>query len=188
MDSRLDALSINFDEELYSHMLTAIVSHRWVIGHGLRLAVMKCAKSIELRQAFANVVSAEIAKGQQQVSLGTPRAERSKVPNSGSAGGFKGYPMEAVKEEMLLEETIATNVSCAKKKKRCRVVCCTHRASSAHHARSDGVPASVPTVPPQGLAILLAHADTQIETSKDDASPRFLRSKSLLPMYNLDWL
>ncbi|GJX48812.1 hypothetical protein Tco_0274002 [Tanacetum coccineum] len=63
IDARLDALSIDFDEELYPHMLTAIASRRWVIGHGLRLAVMKCAESTELRQVFANVVSAGIAKG-----------------------------------------------------------------------------------------------------------------------------
>ncbi|GJT83762.1 hypothetical protein Tco_1058104 [Tanacetum coccineum] len=45
MDARLDALSIDFDEELYPHMLTAIAGRRWVIRHGLRLAVMKCAVS-----------------------------------------------------------------------------------------------------------------------------------------------
>ncbi|GKF19811.1 hypothetical protein Tco_0068449 [Tanacetum coccineum] len=44
-------------------MLTAIAGRRWVIGHGLRLAVIKCAESLELRQVFANVVSAGIAKG-----------------------------------------------------------------------------------------------------------------------------
>ncbi|GJW29414.1 reverse transcriptase domain-containing protein [Tanacetum coccineum] len=63
MDASLDTLSINFDEELHPHMLTAIAGHRWVIGHGLRLAVMKCTESMELRQVFANVVSAGIAKG-----------------------------------------------------------------------------------------------------------------------------
>ncbi|GJR78179.1 hypothetical protein Tco_0148964 [Tanacetum coccineum] len=63
IDARLDALSINFDEELYPHMLTAIAGHRWVIGHVICLVVMKCAKSTELRQVFANVVSAGIAKG-----------------------------------------------------------------------------------------------------------------------------
>ncbi|GKE64620.1 hypothetical protein Tco_1518781 [Tanacetum coccineum] len=63
MDARLDALSSDFDEELYPHMLTAIAGHRWMIGHGLRLAVMKCAESMELRQAFADVVTAIIAKG-----------------------------------------------------------------------------------------------------------------------------
>ncbi|GJY33279.1 hypothetical protein Tco_0417748 [Tanacetum coccineum] len=42
MDARLDGLSIDFDEELYPHMLTAIASRRWV---------------------FADVVSAGIIKG-----------------------------------------------------------------------------------------------------------------------------
>ncbi|GKE58964.1 gypsy type transposase, partial [Tanacetum coccineum] len=63
MDERLDALSIDFDEELYPHMLTAIAGRRWVIRHGLRLAVMKCVESRKLRQVFANVVFAGIAKG-----------------------------------------------------------------------------------------------------------------------------
>ncbi|GJZ44839.1 hypothetical protein Tco_0592435 [Tanacetum coccineum] len=71
-----------------------------------------------------------------------------------------------------------------KKKKKCQVVCRTHGVSSAHHARSDGVLVSVPTVAPQGLAILLADA---AKKTKDEASPRLLRSKSLPPMYNLDW-
>nr|GEX21884.1 hypothetical protein [Tanacetum cinerariifolium] len=66
MDARLDALSIDFDEELYPHMLSAIAGRRWVIGHGLRLAVMKCSESTELRQVFADVVSAWIAKGMSE--------------------------------------------------------------------------------------------------------------------------
>nr|GEX38222.1 transposase (putative), gypsy type [Tanacetum cinerariifolium] len=66
MDARLDALSIDFDEELYPHMLTAIVGRRWMIEHGLRLAVMKCGESLNLRQAFADVVSARITKGMSE--------------------------------------------------------------------------------------------------------------------------
>nr|GFA65309.1 putative transposase (putative), gypsy type [Tanacetum cinerariifolium] len=58
LDAHLDALSIDFDEELYPHMLTTIAGRRWVIEHGLRLAMMKCAESLEMRQAFADVVSA----------------------------------------------------------------------------------------------------------------------------------
>ncbi|GJX57380.1 hypothetical protein Tco_0287277 [Tanacetum coccineum] len=49
MDSCLDAMSIDFDEELYTYKLTAIAGHRWVIRHDLRLAVMKCTESIKLR-------------------------------------------------------------------------------------------------------------------------------------------
>nr|GEZ26821.1 hypothetical protein [Tanacetum cinerariifolium] len=69
----------------------------------------------------------------------------------------------AYKEEMLLADAIAANISHAEKKKKCRIVCRTHGVGSAHHARSDGVPISVPTVVPQGLAILLADAATQTE-------------------------
>nr|GEX46383.1 hypothetical protein [Tanacetum cinerariifolium] len=64
--AELDALSIDFDEELYPHMLTAIAGRMWVIGHGLRLVVMKCSKSLEMRQAFADVVSAGISKGMSE--------------------------------------------------------------------------------------------------------------------------
>nr|GEX75090.1 hypothetical protein [Tanacetum cinerariifolium] len=141
LDARLDALSICFDEELYPHMLTAIAGRRWVIGRGLRLAVMKC-----------------------------------EAPD----------PMDpwACKEEILLADAIAANVSHAEKKKKCRVVCRTHGICSAHHARSDGVPVSVPTVVPQGLAILLADAATQTKISEDEASPRLLRSSSLPAMHS----
>ncbi|GKC48078.1 hypothetical protein Tco_1065800 [Tanacetum coccineum] len=94
----------------------------------------------------------------------------------------------AFKEDMPLEKALVANVIRAEKKKKCRVVCRTYRVGSAHHARSDGVPVSVPTVAPQGLAILLADAATQTEISEDEASSRLLRSKSLPPLYNLDWL
>ncbi|GJW84283.1 hypothetical protein Tco_0157428, partial [Tanacetum coccineum] len=66
----------------------------------------------------------------------------------------------SIKEEMLLEDAIAANISHAEKKKKFRVVC--------------------------RLVILLADAATQTEISEDEASPRLLRSKSLPPMYNLD--
>nr|GEW61186.1 hypothetical protein [Tanacetum cinerariifolium] len=74
----------------------------------------------------------------------------------------------ACKEEMLLANAIAANVSHAEKKKKCRIVCRTHGVGSAHHARSDGVLVFAPTVVPQGLAILLADAATQTES--DDAT------------------
>ncbi|GJU34051.1 hypothetical protein Tco_1182405 [Tanacetum coccineum] len=66
MDARLDKLSVDFDEELYPHMMTAIASHRWVIGHGLRLSVMKCVESSEIRHTFADVVSTRLAKGMSE--------------------------------------------------------------------------------------------------------------------------
>nr|GEZ72220.1 hypothetical protein [Tanacetum cinerariifolium] len=236
MEARLDALSIDFNEELYPHMLIAIAGRRWVIGRGLRLAVMKCDESLELRQAFADVVSAGIAKGiseglrhgvehgQAHLSLESieaydPEAKAKyvavlqalkdlKYPLVDQLEGLKDAPMDVImaalylesdtgddapqyirdlrpsssqltisvypevrdprnpwayKEEMLLADAIAANISRAKKKKKCHIVCRTHGVGSAHHARSDGVPVSVPTVVPQGLAFLLADAATQTE-------------------------
>ncbi|GJU85412.1 hypothetical protein Tco_1292958 [Tanacetum coccineum] len=55
--------------------------------------------------------------------------------------------------------------------------------------RSDGIPISVPTIAPQGLAILLADAATQTEVAdeEDEPHPRLQRSISLPPFYNLEW-
>nr|GEU36476.1 transposase (putative), gypsy type [Tanacetum cinerariifolium] len=257
MDARLDALSIDFDEELYPHMLTAIAGRRWVIGRGLRLAMMKCGESTELRQAFADVVSAGIAKGMSEglkhgvehgkakldleaIEVYDPEAEAKyiaalyalknpKYPLVDQLESLKDAPMDVImtslhlendtgddtpqwirelcpsssqltipvypeardpmdpwacKEEILLVDAIAANISRVEKKKKCRVVCRTHGVGSAHHARSDGVSVSVPTVAPQGLAILLADAATQTKISKDEASPRLLRSSSLRAMHS----
>nr|GEX65911.1 transposase (putative), gypsy type [Tanacetum cinerariifolium] len=257
MDACLDALSIDFDEELYPHMLTAIAGRRWVIGRGLRLAVMKCGESTELRQAFADVVSAGISKGMSEelkhgvehekakldleaIKAYDPKAEAKyiaalhalknlKYPLVDQLESLKDAPMDVImaslhlesdtgddapqwirelrssssqltipvypearepmdpwacQEEILLADAIAANVSRAEKNKKCRVVCCTHGVGSAHHVRSDGVLVSVPTISPQGLAILLADAATQIEISEDEASPRLLRSSSLPAMHS----
>ncbi|GJT78833.1 hypothetical protein Tco_1045558 [Tanacetum coccineum] len=88
----------------------------------------------------------------------------------------------AVKEEMLLEDAIAANVSRAEKKKKCRIVFYTHGVGSTHHARSDGVPVSVPVEVPQGLAILLADVATQTDVPEEESSPKLTRSKSLALM------
>nr|GEY45231.1 hypothetical protein [Tanacetum cinerariifolium] len=175
MDARLDALSIDFDEELYPHMLTVIAGRRRIFRHGLRLAIIKCAESTELRQAFTDVVSAGIAKGMSEglkhgVKHGKAKVDLAAIEAYDISSQLKisVYPEVcnpkdpwSFKDEILLEDAIAANVSRTEKKKKCRVVCRTHGVGSAHHARSDGVPVLVPTVSPQGLAILLADVSTQ---------------------------
>ncbi|GJT45037.1 hypothetical protein Tco_0953752 [Tanacetum coccineum] len=190
MDARLDKLSVDFDEELYPHMLTAIGGRRWVIGHDLRLAVMKCSETPELRQAFANVVSPGLVRGMRKgLEHGIEHGKAGRDLEVVEAYDPEAHSKDpwAIKEEMLLEYAIAANVSSAEKKKKCRVVCRTHGVGFAYHVRSNGVLISAPTVAPQGLAILLADASTQTEISAGEASPRLLRSMSLPAMYNLDW-
>nr|GEY74238.1 hypothetical protein [Tanacetum cinerariifolium] len=208
--ARPNALSIDFDEELYPHMLTAIASRRWVIGYGLCLSVMKCGESLEMRQAFADVVSAGIAKGmseglrhgvehgQAQLNVESIEAYVRKaeakfvaalqaLKNLNDTGDdalqytrdlrpsssqltIPVYPEVrdprnpwAYKEEMTLADAIAANISRFEKKNKCRIVCRTHGVAFAHHSRSNGVLVSVPTMVPQGLALLLADAATQTE-------------------------
>nr|GEY67348.1 hypothetical protein [Tanacetum cinerariifolium] len=192
MDARLDALSIDFDEELYPHMLIAIIGHRWVNGHGLRLAVIKCGESTEQRQVFADVVSARIAKCMSE--------------------GIK-YGLEHVKANLDLEAIEAydseadTKYVTALRALRDLKYPMVDQLESLKDALIDVIMASLhlesdsgedapqcirelrpmPIVAPQDLAILLADAATQMETSKNEVSPRLLRSKSLPAMHNLDW-
>nr|GEV13101.1 hypothetical protein [Tanacetum cinerariifolium] len=45
--AKLDArIADDMDNDLYPHMLTAIASQRWVVGHGFRLAVYKVGRSL----------------------------------------------------------------------------------------------------------------------------------------------
>nr|GEV31515.1 ribonuclease H-like domain-containing protein [Tanacetum cinerariifolium] len=182
IDARLDALSIDFDEELYPHMLTAITGRRWVIGHGLRLVVMKCGESTELRHVFADVVSARIVKG---MSEGLKyEVEHGKANLDLEA--IEAYDLEADTKYVAAGEFERCSDRFMPKKEMSGGVS-YHGVGFAYHVRSDGVPVSVPTISPQGLGILLADDATQTETSEDGASPRLLRSKSLPAMYNLDW-
>nr|GEU43695.1 hypothetical protein [Tanacetum cinerariifolium] len=187
LDARLDALSIDFDEELYPHMLTAIAGHRWVIGYGLRLAMMKCAESLEIRQAFADVVSAGVAKGMSEglkhevehgqaqlkvesIEAYDPEAEAKfvtalqslkdlKYPLLDQLEGLNDAPMDVIMAALYLESDIggmphniyATSAPAPLS------------SPSSCIRRSDGVPVSVPTVVPQGLALLLVDATTQTD-------------------------
>nr|GEX83596.1 hypothetical protein [Tanacetum cinerariifolium] len=197
MDVRLDAMSIDFDEELYPHMLTAIAGRRCRVredckgmSEGLRHGVEHGRAQLDLEALEAYDPEAEakyIAALQSDTRDDAPQWVRELRPSS-SQLIIPVYPEVrdplnpwACKEEMLLADAIAANVSRAEKKKKCRVVCRTHGVGSAHHARSDGVSVSVPTVIPQGLAILLADAATQMESDEAFQLPR---SSSLPTMHS----
>ncbi|GJV37251.1 hypothetical protein Tco_1409728 [Tanacetum coccineum] len=179
MDARLDALSIDFDEELYPHMLTAISGSRWVIGHGLRLAVMKCAESTDLRQAFADAVSTRIVKGMSE-ELSPYCLKDMKYPLVDQLEQLKDAPIDLLMASLHLESDTGEDAPPFIRDLR-------PSSSQLKIHVSDGVPVSVPTVIPQGLQILLEDAATKTKLSEDEASPKLIRSKSLPAMYNLNW-
>nr|GFC78254.1 hypothetical protein [Tanacetum cinerariifolium] len=107
LDARLDALSIDFDEELYPHMLTAIAGRR---------------------QAFANVGSAGVAKGMSE--------------------GLK-HGVEHGRSQLELESIEAYDPEA--------------KSKFIVALQSDDIPVSVPSVIPQGLALLLVDRATQTD-------------------------
>ncbi|GJT46602.1 hypothetical protein Tco_0955317 [Tanacetum coccineum] len=173
MDARLDVLRIDFDEELYPHMLTAIAGRRWVIGHGLRLAVMKCAESTNLRQAFADVVSAGIVKGMSEgLRYGVEHREALKdlkYPLVDQLERLKDAPIDLLMASLHLKSDTGEDAPLF-----------------IHDLHPSSSQLKIP-VYPEGLKILLVDAATQTEVSEDEGSPRLLSSKSLPPMFNLEW-
>ncbi|GKC70900.1 hypothetical protein Tco_1116783, partial [Tanacetum coccineum] len=66
LDARITEVKHDMDTDLYPHMLTVISRRRWVLGHGVRLTVMKCAQSFECHSALGKVISLAINKGSRQ--------------------------------------------------------------------------------------------------------------------------
>nr|GEV75746.1 hypothetical protein [Tanacetum cinerariifolium] len=138
MDVRLDAMSIDFDEELYPHMLTAIAGRRWVIGHGLRLATMKSLQSLKdlklplldqlegLKDAPMDVIMASLYL-EDDTGDDAPQFIRD-LRSSSSQLAIPVYPEVGdpqnpwvCTEEIKLVDAIAANISRAEQKKRSRI-------------------------------------------------------------------
>ncbi|GKB44190.1 hypothetical protein Tco_0889132, partial [Tanacetum coccineum] len=66
LDGRIADVKRDMDDHLYPHMFTAIAGRRWVVGHGLRLVVYKCARSVECHTSIGKVISMAINKGIQE--------------------------------------------------------------------------------------------------------------------------
>ncbi|GJS13206.1 hypothetical protein Tco_0407678 [Tanacetum coccineum] len=66
LDARKADVRRDMDNDLYPHMFTAIVGRRWLLSHGVRLAVMKCAQSTECQSALGKVITLSVNKGIQE--------------------------------------------------------------------------------------------------------------------------
>ncbi|GJW78859.1 hypothetical protein Tco_0140541, partial [Tanacetum coccineum] len=62
LDVYIAELNHDMDTELYPHMMTTVAGLKWMIGHSLRLAVMKCGQSTEYRVALRKAISMAINK------------------------------------------------------------------------------------------------------------------------------
>ncbi|GJU16351.1 hypothetical protein Tco_1144317 [Tanacetum coccineum] len=93
-EEKLRKLSIEYDEELYPHMLSTIAERRWLISHGLRLAAMSTLESQEVRQSFGDVVKCALARGKAEAMEELHEKKLLTVP----AAQVPGYNQKAYEE------------------------------------------------------------------------------------------
>ncbi|GKB25093.1 hypothetical protein Tco_0864494 [Tanacetum coccineum] len=65
IDSDLIDMALHMDEEFYPCYLTTIAGRRWILGRGLKLAVIKCLQSPEYLSALGGALGRAINKGMQ---------------------------------------------------------------------------------------------------------------------------
>ncbi|GJU07027.1 hypothetical protein Tco_1123457 [Tanacetum coccineum] len=101
-EEKLRKLSIEYDEELYPHMLSAIAERRWLISHGLRLAAMSALESQEVKQSFGDVVKCALARGKAEAVEELHEKKLLTVP----AAQVPGYNDNAYEELVAAMETM----------------------------------------------------------------------------------
>ncbi|GJY64624.1 hypothetical protein Tco_0466084 [Tanacetum coccineum] len=65
LDADLLEMALHLKEKFYRHLLTTISGRRWLLTHGLKLAVVKCLNSPEYLTALGAAISRAIEKGMQ---------------------------------------------------------------------------------------------------------------------------
>ncbi|GJV76007.1 hypothetical protein Tco_1507591 [Tanacetum coccineum] len=66
LDADVVAMVLYLEEKFYPHLLTTIVGRRWLLTHGIGLAVAKCLNSMEYLSALGAAIGKAIEKGMQE--------------------------------------------------------------------------------------------------------------------------
>ncbi|GJU32860.1 hypothetical protein Tco_1176449 [Tanacetum coccineum] len=65
MDTDLLEMALHLEEKFYLHLLTTISGQRWLLTHGMKLAIVKCLNSQKYLSALGAAISRAIEKGMQ---------------------------------------------------------------------------------------------------------------------------
>ncbi|GJX80805.1 hypothetical protein Tco_0328954 [Tanacetum coccineum] len=60
-----DCMALHLEDKFYPHLLTTIAGRRWLLTHGMKLAIAKCLNSPEYLSALGAAISKAIEKGMQ---------------------------------------------------------------------------------------------------------------------------
>ncbi|GJZ59432.1 hypothetical protein Tco_0615248 [Tanacetum coccineum] len=66
LDIDLVELALHLEERFYPHLLTTISGRRWLLTHGLKLAIAKCLNSTEYLSSLGAAIGKAIEKGIQE--------------------------------------------------------------------------------------------------------------------------
>nr|GEU53748.1 hypothetical protein [Tanacetum cinerariifolium] len=59
-------MALHLEEKFYPHLLTIISGRRWLLTHGMELAVVRCLNSTEYLSALGAAISKAVEKGMQE--------------------------------------------------------------------------------------------------------------------------
>nr|GFA65344.1 hypothetical protein [Tanacetum cinerariifolium] len=59
-------MALHLEEKIYPHLLTTIFEHRWLLTHGMELAIAKCLNSTEYLSTLGATIGKTIKKGMQE--------------------------------------------------------------------------------------------------------------------------
>ncbi|GKB78476.1 hypothetical protein Tco_0945371 [Tanacetum coccineum] len=66
LDIDLVELALHLEERFYPHLLTIIVGRRWLLSHGLELAIAKCLNSTKYLSFLGAAIGKAVEKGMQE--------------------------------------------------------------------------------------------------------------------------
>ncbi|GJU83721.1 hypothetical protein Tco_1286086 [Tanacetum coccineum] len=73
-------IALHLEEMFYPHLLTIVSSHRWLLTHGMQLAIVKCLNSPKYLSALGAAIGKAIEKGMQDgLSAGIVHGREGKV-------------------------------------------------------------------------------------------------------------
>ncbi|GKC80227.1 hypothetical protein Tco_1131001, partial [Tanacetum coccineum] len=66
LDADVVAMVLHLEEKFYPHLLNTIIGRRWLLTHGMELAVTKCLNSKEYLSALGAAIGKAVEKGMQE--------------------------------------------------------------------------------------------------------------------------
>ncbi|GKB77695.1 hypothetical protein Tco_0944590 [Tanacetum coccineum] len=86
LDTDLVELALHLEERFYPHLLTIIDGRRWLLSHGLELAIAKCLNSTEYISFLGAAIGKAVEKGMQEgLSAGITHGAAGRVLNDVAA-------------------------------------------------------------------------------------------------------